>query len=903
MPRGENIDRRMPARATADRLLAAKLSPPRPPEAMIARPRLLDMLDTGTRGPITLVAAPPGAGKSALVSSWVAERETPGPVAWLSLDADDANRPRFWRAVLEVLTRATGDEAVAALEVSPRAPTSFDAVVSSLLAALTGRDLPVTLVLDDFHEVADAVRTDVERLLRFAPPALRLIVITRSDPAIGLDRLRLDGRLTEIRTADLSFTPTETSTMFTALGVDLCQDDLERLWRRTEGWAAALRLATVSLRDHPDPGGFIDGFAGTVGAISDYLVNEVLAHQPSDLREFLLRTSIVESLNGELADALTGRTDGHAMIGRLEHGGVLATPLDEHGVWHRYHQLFAELLRAQLRAQLPDEVDGLHRRAAAWLAAQGRDMAALRHAATGGAWDLVAELITTRWMHLLIEGEICAILPVLEAMPRERIEASPELSLAYAGAMLARGDHLRAAPYLRSAEENAGCVPAERRPLFTAGMTAIELYEGRVRGDPKRALRAARELLDRDPVLDGEDVVGGVRGFALCQLGIVELWTGELEAATAHLERGMSAAVAAENDWMVLAARAHLAVARAIRGEVPGAVRDASAAVDLARRRGWMRSEHAGAACCILAAHAVEQGRNDDCAALLDHASEAVRNARDRPLRAVYGLIRSLLLTERGQPEAALTVLQVARDELGDWPLLPQLETQLVAQEALLRTAVGQREAGRQLLERVECGARTPLPVANALAKLLLLDGDPKAARKVLAPQFGSDGGALLQGMPLSLRAEAWLLDALALDALAQHDAAARPLERALDLAGPAGLSRLIVAQGRSAEALLRRHTRHGTSHPAVVGAALEALEHRGGHAERPPVLLATALSDREQAVLRYLPTMMSNQEIASELCVSVNTVKSHLKAIYRKLDAGGRRSAVERGRALGLMP
>jgi LuxR family transcriptional regulator, maltose regulon positive regulatory protein len=897
------IDRGMPPRATAVALLATKFSPPRTPQAMISRPRLLDLLDAGAGGPVTLLAAPAGAGKSALVSSWIAESRPPGPVAWLSLDADDADRRRFWRAVLEALTRATGDEAVAALAVSPREAMSIHVVLPSLVDALAGRTLPVALVLEDFQEVADVVHDDVERLVRFAPPALRLIIVTRSDPPIALGRLRLDGSLTEIRAADLAFTLAETSAMFEALDVDLAPDDLERLWQRTEGWAAALRLAAVSLRDHPDPSAFIEAFAGTDVTISDYLVNEVLAQQPPDLRDFLLRTSIVDTLNPELADALTGRRDGHAMIARLEHGGVLTTPLDEHGIWHRYHPLFAELLRAELRAHLPGEIDGLHRRAATWLAGHGHDTAALRHAAAGRAWDLATELVTARWIHLLIEGEMGALEPIVEAMPHERVEASAELALAYGGALLARGDHVGAAPYLRFAEENGDRVPVERRAQFAAGMAAMRLYEGRARGDPKRALEAARQLLGRDPVLDGEDGIGDVRGFVLCQLGIVELWTGELEAATEHLERAMSAATAARTDWMVLAAGAHLAVVSAIRGEVPRAVRHAQDAVELARRRGWTRTEHAGAAYCVLAALAVERGRNDDCAALLDQSAEALRDARDKPLRTVHALVRSLLLTDLGQPEAALSALQVARDELGDWPLLAQLETQLVAQEGLLRTALGERDGGREMLERLESEAETSVPVANALAKLRLLDGDPAAARDILAPYLAPDGGAFLQEMPLSIRAEAWLIDALALDALADHDAAAQSLERALDLAGPAGLRRLIVAQGSSVRPLLRRHVRHGTSHPAIVGEALDALEHRSGRADRAPVLLAAPLSDREQAILRYLPTMMSNQEIAGELYVSVNTVKTHLKAIYRKLDVAGRRDAVRRGRQLGLMP
>jgi LuxR family maltose regulon positive regulatory protein len=306
---------------------------------------------------------------------------------------------------------------------------------------------------------------------------------------------------------------------------------------------------------------------------------------------------------------------------------------------------------------------------------------------------------------------------------------------------------------------------------------------------------------------------------------------------------------------------------------------------------------------CTLAAIALQQSRSEESAELLDQAADALRDARDRPLRAVHALTRSLLLTDAGQPDAALTVLQIGRTELGDWPLLAQVESQLVAQEALLRTAVGERELGREMLERAEREAPVSLAVATALAKLHLLDGDAERARELLASHLDLDRAAAPHELPLSVRAEAWLIDALALDALGEHAGAAAALERALDFAGPAGLRRLIVAQGGAARALLRRHARNGTSHPAIVGEALDALEHRGNGASRPPFPLAAALSDREQAILRYLPTMMSNQEIAGELYVSVNTVKTHLKAIYRKLDAADRRHAVERGRELGLMP
>ncbi|HEX6620426.1 MAG TPA: hypothetical protein VF024_12240, partial [Solirubrobacteraceae bacterium] len=763
--------------------------------------------------------------------------------AWLSLDTDDADRRRFWRGVLAALAKATGDDAVAALAVSPREPMRVGVVAPALADALEGAQQPVVLVLDDFHEVIDAVHEDLERLLRFPPPALRLVILTRADPPIGLARLRLDGRLTEIRANDLNFSLEEAGALFGALGVVLAPEDLAPLWRRTEGWAAALRLAALSLQHHPDPRAFIEHFAGTDATISDYLVSEVLARQPPELRDFLLRTSIVETLSAELADALTGGTHGHAMLARLEQGAVLTTPLDERGTWHRYHPLFAELLRAELRAQLPDEVGQLHRRAATWLAAHGDNAAALRHAAAGGAWDLAAELTTTRWFHMMINGEMGTLRPILETMPRESVEASPELALAFGGALLARGDHARAQPYLRRAEEGAALVPPERQASFAASRAAMGLYEGRLRGDPKAALRAARDMLERDGVLDSGDLSSGVRSFVLGQLGIVELWTGDLEAATAHLERAHANALDGGNDWMALVAMAHLAVARAFRGELLRALRHADEAVRLAARRGWGRSEPAGAAYSVQAAVAIQRGQREEAEGLVARASDALHETRDRPLRAVHSLNRALLLGDAGDPEAALSVLQVSRDDVGEWPLLAALEDQLLAREALLRAAVGERELGRALLERAESEAATSMPVANALARLSLLEGDPGAARDLLAPHLGDGHRA-----PVSVRAEAWLLDALALDALAEPDDAATSLERSLDLAEPAGLSRLFVEHGNRVRPLLHRHVGHGTSHPAMVGEVLETIEHRGSERSRPvAVLLADPLSERER--------------------------------------------------------
>jgi LuxR family maltose regulon positive regulatory protein len=876
---------------------------PRMSAAAISRHRLFDAVDAGVEESLTLLAAPAGSGKSALLASWVADGRAPGPVAWITLDDGAADSPRFWSAVLDALAGATEDAHLHALAASPREALDAALVLPALVDALGARDEPVVLVLDDFHAVACGVHGEVERLVRFPPPALRLVIATRADPQIGLGRLRLEGRLTEIRARDLAFDLLEAAALFAAHGVPIACGDLAALWERTEGWAAGLSLAALSLRGHPDPARFVERFAGTDAAVSDYLVSEVLARQPPDLREFLLRTATADPVCGALADALTGGSDGQQVLGRLERGGALLTAADEHGTWYRYHPLFAELLRAELRAEHGGEVvDELHRRAAAWLAADGDVAAGLRHVAAGRAWDLGADLVVERWVDLVIDGVSATVLPLLEAMPRERVDACPELSLAFGAALLAAGRSEQADALLRGAEGRAATVPARRRARFLAAMAAVRLRQERARGDAARTLREAHERLARHRDLDAAEASAALRSLVFTQLGIVELWTGDLDAAVADLER--AGALAAEDgaERTVLGATAYLALASLLRDELTRAVRRAEEALAIAERHGWARAEPAGVALCVLAAVSIQRHQLDEAERLLAEAAIALRDTRDRPLRSLHALIRVLLLSDRGDHAVALDVLQAAREQLGSWPVLARMRDAVTAEEGLLRAANGDADAGRAVLERAGRRAARSVAIANALARLDLRDGQPAQARAALAPHLRN--GAASNGGSLPSRAEAWLLDALALDALAEHDEAARSLERALDLAEPAGLRRILVVHGAAAAPLLRRHGRYGTAHPAMVGEALDAVQ-RGGRARarETTTALSEPLSDREQAILRYLPTMMSNQEIAGELFVSVNTVKTHLKAIYRKLDAPGRREAVGRARELGLMP
>ena len=518
----------------AGTLPATKFALPREQVAMVVRGRLLDALDAAVERPLTLLAAPPGAGKTALLGSWIDAGRAPGPVAWLSLDPADAERRRFWRAVLEALTRAGAGEPIDALVAHPQ--ERVELLVAALGGALADRIEPIVLVLDDFHEVAESVHAGVDLLLRRPPGGLRVIIATRADPPLHLGRLRLQDQLAEIRAPDLALTLPETTEMLTALSVSMGSDHVRRLWSHTEGWVGALRLASMSLRDHPEPERFVDDFAGDDRAVSDYLLSEVMSSLSPDDRWFLLRTSVAGVLNGDLANALTDRSDGQRRLAELARSGALLAPLDRRGEWYRYHALFGELLRAELRSEWPDQVPDLHRRAAAWLAEQGDDARALLHAVEGEAWDLAARLAGERWIDLLLRGEIGALRPLTERLPPEWAAADPELTLAMAAVLMHRGDEGAAEIQLRRAEATSERIPPERRARFDASLAAVRLYVARLRGDLDTALAAGRTL-DADGGLDQGAIEADLRALALANLGIAELWAGRAEAAGRHLER------------------------------------------------------------------------------------------------------------------------------------------------------------------------------------------------------------------------------------------------------------------------------------------------------------------------------------------------------------------------------
>lgn len=853
---------------------------------LVERPRLVDMVDRGVEHPLTLISAPAGAGKSVLLTSWMAARAARGRVGRLTLGPEHADPRQFWTDVLATAGQACGE--LAGLAVPPGG--QLDRIVTPAREALAALAEPLVLVLDDLHEVgaASGAIAELEWLLEHAPDPLRLVVATRSDPSLRLQRLRVAGQMTEVRAADLAFTLHEAAEFLAPL--DLTPEDAELLWQRTEGWAAGLRLAELSLHDHPDAHAFIVGFAGEDRAVSDYLMSEVITRHPAETLDFLLRTCVAERINGGLADALTGASGGEQALRELERLDGFVAEAGTDGRWYRYHPLFAEALRAELRRRLPHELRSLHRAAGRWHSEHGTPLEAVRHAVAACDWELAAEVIGEHWLVFVTRGAGAVLRDLAARIPEEAVRADAELALAMAGLLLEAGELEEADDWLVRAYELAPGLPARRSRRFAVTSTATSLYRARLQGDVVEALSAAQIVLDErwDRSMAVE-----VRALTLANVGIAEFWAGDSEEAADHLQEAAGLALECGNDFVLFLAESYLAAVDARAGKLDEAFSRARTAVQLAERRLWTRVAHAAIAYATLATVHLWWNQLEEAERLGDCARAALGRSPEPLLGPAVAQIRARLLAARGDPVTALEVLRGAGpvEQLPLW-----LRSSMGTIEAELWFALGEPARARKTLAGIDPEGTSDSAVG--LARLELAVGDPGAALHAVVTFFADERDAAL---PFA-RTEAWVIDAIARDAIHDEPGALRALERALDLAEPRGYSNVILRYGAPARSLMRRRIAAGTAHRAFAGDLLAAFEEAPA-SERPtgrPLL--EPLSEREVVVLRFLPTMMSNAEIAGEMFVSVNTVKTHLKHVYRKLDVSDRREAVVRGRDLRLL-
>jgi len=867
---------------------------------VVSRLRLWERLRTSAR--VTVVSAQAGSGKSVLLRSWLSEAGLAGRTAWVPVGRDERDPQRLWLAVLDALRQTVpGSALVRELTAAP----DLDGwtVVERLLKDLAPLQERLWLVIDDLHELGSAeARRQLELLVMRAPEELRLVLATRHDVRLGLHRLRLEGELTEIRADDLRFSVDEARALFQAAGVELAGPTLGMLYERTEGWAAGLRLAALSLAGHPDPEQFAAEFSGTERTVAEYLLAEVLERQPGEVRRLLLRTSGLDRVNGDLADLLTGASGGERVLQDLEEANAFVVSLDAARSWFRYHHLFAELLQLELRRTQPEEVAALHKLAAGWLAGRGYPVEAIRHAQAARDWALAARLLADHWPGLYLGGQEATVHALMAGFPARTAAADAELAAVAAADELARGSLKAAERYMGLAERGSALVPVGRRGRAQVLRGVVQLLLTRRHGNlPAVAEQAQRlQALAEAPDAGQHDLAPAarpglgdeLRAFALVKIGDCETWAGRLDQAESHLEQGVALARRIGRPYLEFMGLVYRAEIELNRPFFPQAAERSRQAIDLAERHGWTDDPDACNAFMTLGAALAWQGRLDEAEAWVQRAERTIRAEANPAVAMGSQYVRGQFDLGRGRAAGALDAFRAAERLAGPHPLARPLRAWLV--HALVR--LGETENAEQVLAGLGDRDRERGEMRIAAAALRLTRDDPHAATVALTPVL--DGSAAVGWR--SWLVEAFLLEAIARDTLADQAAAGRALERALDLAEPDGA--LMWFLMHPAPGLLERHARQRTAHAALIAQILDLL---AGNRPAPPARPRPPLeplTKGEIRVLRYLPTHLSAPEVARELSVSTTTVKTHMRNVYAKLGAHSRAEAVESARAQGLL-
>jgi LuxR family maltose regulon positive regulatory protein len=910
----------------ASPLVETKLYIPRLRRGLVARPRLSERLSRGSESRLTLVSAPAGFGKTTLLAEWLATT-TAGDrsVAWLSLEEGDSRPASFWTYVVTALQTAVPGVGTSALQLlqSPQPP--IEAVLATVLNGLSAVRNEVDLVLDDYHLVdGPDIQAGMAFLLEHLPSQVHLVIGTRADPALPLARLRARGELVEVRAADLRFTLEEVAAYLNeVVGLDLAANDIAALEGRTEGWIAALQLAALSMRGRDDVAGFIAGFAGDDRYIVDYLVEEVLVRQTDQVRRFLIQTSVLDRLHGPLCDAVTGQHDGKATLEWLDRANLFVLPLDDSRRWYRYHHLFADVLQTHLLDERPDEITDLHRRASRWYEQASEPSQAIRHAIAAEDVERAAGLVELAIPALRRNRQEATIRGWLDAIPDEVVRVRPVLGIGFIGALMAGGEFEGVERRLQDVErclertgDGAGTRTASAEMVVVDEgelprlRGAIEMYRAGlalVRGDVPATVSHAQLAIDR--AADGDHLV---RAGASALSGLALWGSGDLQAAHRAYSVCVEGLQRAGHISDVLGCSITLADIRSTQGRLGDALGTYEQALRLASR----------------------------------HAGTLLRGTADM----YVGM--SQIACERDDLRAATLHLQRAQ-ELGEHLGLPQNPYRWRVAMARVREAHGDLDGALDLLDeaqRVYVGDFSPnvRPVPAVRARVLAAQGrlgeasgwmrerglsaeddlsylrefEHITAARVLLARYRQEhseppirAAARLVERLLTAAEEGMrtgsVIEILVLQAIIHHargdvrDAAA-PLERALTLAEPEGYVRVFVGEGPPMVSLLRAVARQ-RSPWNYVRRLLDAGRHAGdatGAGQTTPARqgLVEPLSERELDVLRLLGSDLDGPDIARELTVSLNTLRTHTRNIYAKLGVNSRRAAVRQGAELNLL-
>ena len=867
---------------------------------LIDRGALLAVLDRAAAGRVTVISAPAGSGKTSLIRAWADRAAQRHRVAVLQVQRDQEDAQQFLLALLDAVRNAastTGRAEPLAATPDFNGPAMVDRVLSEL-ADVRG---DITLVIDDLHELnSPEALAQLTRLLTNLPPQAHAILTTRHDLPLRLHQLRLAGELSEVRAADLRFSEGETRELLHASGIGLSETGTALLHQRTEGWAAGLRLAVLSLAGHPDPERFVAEFSGSDRMVAEYLIAEMLGRQSADVQDLLLRTSLLDRVNGELGDVLTGRAGSERILLELEDANAFVSSLDPERTWFRYHHLFGDLLRLELRRTLPAEVPALHRRAAGWFIQQGRAAEAIRHTQEAGDWADAARLLADHSFSLTLDGQAQTMQALVRAFPPGADD--PELALVRAMGDLAQGRLEEAAAHLAIAEAHARTAPPERRHRLRVAIASLKLSLARRRGNLAGVVEQVKLLASPVSGQSDEDIALGsdLRAVALMNLGTAEAWTlGRADASDAerHLREGADLARQIDRPYLEVGCRAQLGFAALVLHSFATTERRCREAIALAERYGWGAEPVIAPALIMLAATLVWTGEFDEGERWLQRTRQALQTDTGPDITLLLHQTAALLRAGRGRHHEALEEFGAAEHLAAQLAESQALGSRTTRWLPATQARLGMTGKARALLATLDDGRASSGEIRNARAVICLAEGDPAGALGAVADVL--DGTAPVLGYVTVM--EAHLLAGLAHRELGDQRAANQAAERALALAES---DRLILPFAMTgAGELLEALPRHETAHAALLADILDVLNGSSPAAEEPsPLPPGEDLTPGELRVLHYLPSNLTRPEIAGELSLSPNTVNAHVRSIYAKLDVRDRSSAVQRARQLRLL-
>ena len=896
----------------SETFLHTKLFVPALRPSLVQRPQLLEKLNTGLHSKLTLVSAPPGFGKTTLVSSWL--HQCKWPFTWLSLDKED-NEPNhfliYFIAALQEIDETLGKSAVPLLQSSQ--PPPLEAIFTLLINDLIALPQSIILVLEDYHVIQNL---DIHKALAFLldnlPPQLHLVVTGREDPPLPLHQLRSSGQMNGVYAHDLRFSQDEAAEFLQqTMGVRLDSEDVAALARRTEGWVAGLQLAALSLQSLPNAHQFVTDFAGDDRYIADYLMNEVLSRQPAHIQEFLVQTVVLDRFCPSLCDAILGTTTNHsqAILAYLEDANLFIVPLDNRRQWYRYHHLFADFLRLRLHSELANEVPVLHQRAAAWYEDNGLLAEAIENALSGEDYERASRLIEQNGMATIFGlAQWATLLGWLKALPPEMVQARPELNLHFAWALFSTGQWPATEPYLKELELALGSgqeIEDQKWMLGeAAAIRALVAYEMGDLARSKEMAALAHELLPESNKT--------IRSVVTLAEGMAHMWgDADLQTKDQNLQRAQDMAREAGNVTVGLFALD----CRTILAVRAGRLQQAARLYQQTRALGTVEDRillgPAGCACVQMGEVLREWNSLAEAEEVLWEGIKLCQRQSGMPVWIIEGHVNlARLKLATGDEQQAEKLMQQAESLLTELPRHGETVGHLISATQAYRLkywlAQGKLDLAARWLASNGITLDSTLSTKNGtfhslLVRILIKQGQLAEAQEHLQRL----GAVLTEGESLRLSLEHALLQALCLQARGKRNEAVRALSRALQLAEPEGYQRIFLDDGENLAVLLAEVKGRGTTaiyvqklRSSIQGVVQQAAPSRE--------LVATTythyavrvdetepLTDRELQILRFMATGLSNKEIAAELYLSINTIKTYTARIYQKFGVHSRAEAV----------